>query len=314
MDKKERSELSAQLSEIIDYYIKIMPHPDQHQPSLFNNQYNIRDKIDVLERILEILRIENRHLYNNFPMEIFIQGSVDLNQDGLQLIEPQKCRRLGSGTRSIQLQPKLLLFLLFRHNYKKDDVYNIIEDFIETIWDHLNILDFKKTKTGVFRCFTNTRFAAYKLRDYGLLKFTKEEAFKTWKLSLPGILVAVDAMEEKNWHVPPIPTQAGHELHPCIRGAFENLLTFNDFIKRLALVCQPNVSVFNEFERSLKIAYPLLQDYWSTLKDPSLKKEVRLEQSKEKLKQLEDDSEIEKFYKHFTSCLNVGDIKSLKWS
>ena len=291
-----------------------MSHPDQHQLTLFNNQYDICDKIDVLERILEILRIENRHLYNNFPMEKFIQGSVDFDEEALQFINPQNYRSIGSGTRPIRFQPKLLLFLLFRHNYMKDDVYNIINDFIKTIWDHLDILDFKKTKTGVYRCFTNTRFAAHKLRDYGLLKFTKEEAFKTWKLSLSGILVAVNVMEEKNWKIPVVPTQAGHELHPSIRSAFGNIHTFDDFIKRLASVCRPNVAVFKEFQGSLKKAYPLLQNYWGILKDPSLKKELRLEQSREKLNQLEKDPEIEKFYKQFTSCLNVGDIKSLKWS
>ena len=35
-----------------------------------------------------------------------------------------------------------------------------------------------------------TRFAAQTLRDYGLLKFAKGDAYRTWKLSFLGIAVA----------------------------------------------------------------------------------------------------------------------------
>ena len=94
------------------------------------------------------------------------------------------------------------MYLLYRHNNKEQKVYDIIENFIKLIWNQLKLLDFEKTKTGVMRCFTNTRFSANKLREYGMLKFTKHEAYKTWVLSFTGIMVASKFLKDGEWGKP----------------------------------------------------------------------------------------------------------------
>jgi len=52
------------------------------------------------------------------------------------------------------------------------------------------MIDFERTATGVLRIETTVRFAARSLRQCGLLQYTSQEAFKTWRLSLLGILAA----------------------------------------------------------------------------------------------------------------------------
>src|SRR5205823_5429 len=116
----------------------------------------------------------------------------------------------------------------------------------------LTPIDFKKTKTGVTRCFTNTRFAANALRDYGLLKFTRREAFKTWELSLAGFLVAADVLkkraEQKNpWHVPLNSKEANFDLSQEIRVASKGCQTFDDLVARLASICKPDAEIFKTF-------------------------------------------------------------------
>ncbi len=149
-----------------------------------------------------MLRIEKRQLNNNLAFSDFIQGNLEFKNNQIHFTPPLKPRTRGFGTRPVYLQPKLLIYLLFRHGKSDNQVYDIIKNFVRVIWDDLDDLDFEKTKTGVFRCFTNTRFAANTLRDYGLLKFTKKEAFKTWVLSFTGVMVASKFVRDGAWHKP----------------------------------------------------------------------------------------------------------------
>lgn len=173
-------------------------------------------------------------------------------------------------------------------------------------------MDFKKTRTGVLRCFTNTRFAALTLRDYGLLRFTKKEAYKTWVLSLPGILVASKGMEEKNWDIPAFKRELYFDLHSDIRNAFNELKTYDKFVQRLASVCKPDTKIFYDFKEGSKRAYSLMADYWQILQDSSISIIERKKKSTAKLKQIEHDPEIRAFFDEFSSCLKVGDLLSTK--
>ena len=236
------------------------------------NGYQIDDKniqslrVDLLERALEIWRIKNKHLENSIDFEKFYQGYFSINNNSIHFSAPEKVLDVGAGTPPIRLQPKLLMFLLLYHKHSYS-VYNIIENFIDKIWDNLKIpLDFKKTQTGVFRCFTNTRFAALTLRDYGLLKFTKKEAYKTWVLSLSGFLVASKILENRNWKIAEDKKEYDSGLHPEILTAFVNLHTYDDFVSRLTYVCMPNIEVFSTFDEVLRKAHALLNDYWQTIR------------------------------------------------
>ena len=311
LNESELKEIAATLSDMLQRHVKLSPNFCT-QRSLFNEDEPIGRKLDFLERILDILRIEHKYLENELPLENFLQGTVRIDENGLQFLAPDRIRYAGSGTAPIRLQPKLLLFLLFRHNRGYYQVYDIIDSFIKTIWDSLERLDFKRTKTGVTRCFTNTRFAANTLRKYGLLKFTQEEAFKTWALSLPGILVATKVMEKADWSIPRVEREQNFDLHPDIRKAFDDLKTYDKFVKRLASVCKPNSKVSKDFKAGSKKAYELLGNYWRVLKDPSLSKNERGEKSQEILNQIEKDTEIKKFHDEFSLLVKVGDFLSFK--
>jgi len=267
-------------------------------------------KIDLLERTLELMRIQHKHLVNSIPIELFLQSFIDLEQGKIYYNAPPITNDLGSGTKPIFLQPKLLKYLFYRHN-KRDDVLRIIEGFISVIWESLHPLDFKKTATGVTRCFTNTRFAANTLRDYGLLKFTKREAYKTWELSLPGFLVASRVAEGSDWKIDFRNQTKGYALHHEIRDAFIDLQSSDDFIKRLAKFCDQRSQLCEEFKEGLGRAYDILAKYASFIKDPNMTSKDRLVKSRAQLKKLEADEDIQKFFQAFRGCLNIGDTLNL---
>ena len=161
----------------------------------------------------------------------------------------------------------------------------------------------------MLRCFTNTRFAALTLRDYGLLRFTKKEAYKTWVLSLPGILVASKVMEGNNWEVPPVIQGQYHfDLHPDIRNAFKELQTYDKFVQRMTAVCKPGAKVFKDYQEGSKRSYSLMADYWQILQDSSISAIDRKKKSTAKLKQIDQDAEIHDFFSSFSSCLKMGDL------
>lgn len=83
-----------------------------------------------------------------------------------------------------------LLIYLFTHNHENKKALETSLSFMENCKDFLKEGDFAKTKTGVQRFITNTRFASLELRNYGLLRSDSKHYFHTWKLSLFGILIA----------------------------------------------------------------------------------------------------------------------------
>jgi hypothetical protein len=268
---------------------------------------NINSKIDFLERALELLRIKNKYLKNNLDFEEFISGSISYENNILNYSSPKKIGYVGSGIRPIRLQPKLLMFLLINHK-RTYQIYDIIEKFIKEIWGQLSIVDFKKTKTGVTRCFTNTRFAANTLRNYGLLKFTKKEAYKTWTLSLYGFLVASKIIQDDhNWEITNIDKRYVFDLHPDILEATSTLNTYDEFVQRLKDVCEPNkrTKIFKTFDVVLNKAYTLLEVYSKIIQDKNLSKTDRQKESQARLKFLEQQTDIENFYKEFSVCVYV---------
>lgn len=266
----------------------------------------IEPRIDVLERVLEHLRVHKHYLENRLGLEEFLQGDVFVDQGRLVYSPPQSLKPTGCGIHPVNLQPMLLVFLLIYHK-ESYRVYDIISKFIDKIWDQLSILDFKRTETGVIRCFTNTRFAARALRDFGLLKFTRKEAYKTWVLSLSGFLAASVLLREAGMDF----RHADYEVacyspvHPDIYNAYNNIRTYDMFVEELARLCEPNVEVFLTFEDVLHSAYSLLQDYWRVIQESSLSGKERKEISMQHIKQLEGLPEIDRFCSEFSRCVNV---------
>jgi len=297
--RKEPANLDFEgLKRLIEEWVYIEGDPPDRE--------NLQNKLDILERAIESLRIHCKCIENPLPLETFIQGHMDVDQNTLQYYFPSRHASLGSGTPPIQLQPILLLFLLIYHR-RSYQVYDIISGFIHKLWDQLEFLDFKKTQTGVIRCFTNTRFAAHTLRDYGFLKFTKREAYRTWVLSLPGFLVASKVLEECGgmWELPEIKRREHFDLHRTILTSWTGLQTYDAMVERLTYICEPNTQVFKTFKDVLTRAHDLLGSYWRAIQDETKSIKERKEISMEHLKRLEETPEIEEFYSEFSKCVNI---------
>jgi len=198
------------------------------------------------------------------------------------------------------------MFLLIYHE-ESYRVHDIIKIFINKIWDQLTVLDFKRTKTGVIRCFTNTKFAAHALRDVGLLKFTVKEAYRTWVLSLSGFLATVVLLKQTAMDFKQLDCSAafGTFLHPDIQKACDSIQTYDMFVEVLASVCEPNTQVFFTFDSVLRQAQSLLQTYWKTIQVPNLSVKECKEIGMQYIQRLEEMPEIDKFNSEFSKCVNV---------
>jgi len=261
-------------------------------------------KVDLIRRLLDQLAVSNNLLENSVLFEEAIQTPHQIIDGRIHIYSPEKKLQLGSGTHPIRLQPKLLQYLLIHHK-ESHQVYNIIENFIKQVWDELDNLDFKKTKTGVTRCFTNTRFAANTLRNYGLLKYTNKEAFKTWELSLPGFIVAARIFKEDDWGLDKVEQRVGNNINPAITNAWTDINDFKGFVETLESICGTGIDFYESFGEFLNEAYELLEEYWCTIRDQNLSQKEKLTQSAVKIKQLETHPEIEKFYKEFGLHLEI---------
>ncbi len=265
----------------------------------------VEEKVDFLERAIEVWRFHANRPENAISLEMFLQSKIFVDDGCITFQPPGDERHLGAGTKPIQLQPSLLLFLLLYHR-DRIAIYDIIERFISKVRDQLTILDFKKTRTGVVRCFTNARFAALALRDHGFLKFTQNEAFKTWVLSLPGIIVASKVLDDdKHWRILPSSEMSSRTLHKDILTAKSELATYDRFVSRLARVCEPNVGVFATFDSVLKKAYSQLPSYWAVLENPQLNKKQRTEETTRRINALDGMPGMDEFYAEFSKCVNV---------
>ncbi len=270
---------------------------------------NLERKIELLCFALEELKYARGGETEKVSFEEYVQSEVRVRNHKLIISAPQKVRNVGAGTSPIQLQAPLLLFLLLNHK-ERYQVLDIIRLFIEQMRGHLTFLDFKKTKTGVTRCFTNTRFAAHVLRDYGLLKFTRQEAFKTWELSLSGFLVAADILERRSrsqspWEVSAINKDAKLDLATEIYIASDGLQNFDDFVRKLSSICAPDVEIFKTFGPVLTQAFDLLQSYWLIIKDPSKSQQERRKASLDRIKAL--DALGGTFLNELARCIQIND-------
>lgn len=273
---------------------------------------NLNYKLDLLERTIEILRIERKSIRNSLPLEEHVLAEFFMDSGGPRFSTPANTPlfRNNSGTHPIQLQPKLLLFLLLYHN-RKYSVLQIIEHFIKKIWDELQTVDFKKTETGVFRCYTNTRFAAKTLRDYGLLKFTRKEAYKTWVLSLPGFLVASRVLDYQNgWTIPKQHKVGNFDLHQDIWDAWSQMNSIEAYVQRLVSICEPNADIFDTFRDVFNKSYELLRQYWKVLRNPNMTIAERRQASAHWIKKLDDMPDSEDFYVELSKSINLDAILS----
>ncbi len=232
---------------------------------------DFRAKLDLIERAIQLARFNLGENENQLGYRDFLKLSIRFGNEKIiflstaepvtnVLIEPHK---------PPELQIPLAVHLLVNHG-KNKSIYNIIESFIDEIRTHLTPLDFEKTQTGVIRCFTNTRFAAKGLRDQGLLKFTRGEAYRTWELSFIGILVA-GFLYYEDWRDINFddnrfdPWKTIYNVIQLIGKVSED-----DFVRILAALCdqaKAEEEYFISFKDKVKSILPLIKRYACTVHD-----------------------------------------------
>lgn len=157
------------------------------------------------------------------------------------------------------------------------------------------------------------RIAATKLRDFGLLKFTRREAFKTWELSLPGLLVAAQLYQDRQeagtiCSIPALDMVETIGLHCEVHRALNGLGTFDAFIARLRFLCKDDTKVFETFEPMLKSAHGLFLKYRTLLNDADLTKRERGTATAQCMAQLESLPFIDAFYEELALSLRIDDL------
>lgn len=170
-----------------------------------DNPATLADKMNVLGRVVELLRLQTGRLVNDFPMPDLLKAGVCVRRTtvgALTIVVGGEGRAPGvrihapNGWRESELQVPLLLSLMSQVR-PKQRVGTLIDAFVAQIRDRLSPADVETTKTGVPRIVTTIRLAARTLRLHGLLTFSEETAYKTWEPSVLGLLVGV-AIVEKN--------------------------------------------------------------------------------------------------------------------
>lgn len=83
-----------------------------------------------------------------------------------------------------------LLMYLFKHHHQVKPALDTALRFMKDSAPFLRAGDYGKTKTGVQRFLTNTRFAVMTLRNLGLIRSGSHKYNKNWELTIFGILLA----------------------------------------------------------------------------------------------------------------------------
>lgn len=294
MKRKERSQWIDEFEELVDQVV-------QGRPPFGGSREN---KMDLLERAIEQWRIERFKLVNEVPMEQFLDAGWMTEKGRVHFYELEDTYHYGTGAAPLQYQRRLIVHLLLDHG-RTNTVFGVIERFIERIHEELEPIDFKRTSTGVLRCYTNTRFAALKLRDAGLLRFTHEEAFKRWVLTLPGYVVASRSFGAP---MPPIRHSdevAGLGLDKFIHECQAAVATYPEFVGALASLCAPNADIFTTFKPVLERCHGHLQRYWEILNDTNLKSAETLERSAEFMRLIDRTEGYGRFIEEFSASIQI---------
>lgn len=272
-------------------------------------------KVSLLERMVELARFYRENYENRFSLAELRGLNLDFTVNGKIRAEKREnlelFRLLKDPLKPVQLEIPLLVFLMINYR-KKQEVFSLIESFIKEIRPNLSPLDFEKTRTGVTRCFTNTRFAAVVLRDYGLLRFGYKEAFKKWQLSFLGIVVASQLYEPdwraaKKWDIDyfhNVPKRLCIELDQVV-----DLLRNPDiFEKTLRVLCSRSKVEFKAFDKTLTEIHSLVIRYSRVLIEEKLDIRGKSKKLLNILNQLEGISSIEKFLEDFSLVYDMKDF------
>lgn len=113
-------------------------------------------KADFFIRLLERLQVKRKLLKSQVPFQKGHYWHCKIVNEKLVVSYAESRPKFETGTHPVAIQARLLIFLLGQGGTRRK-VFDLVEEFVHTVWDFWEKEDFEKTKTGVYRCFTNTR-------------------------------------------------------------------------------------------------------------------------------------------------------------
>lgn len=245
--------------EIIDSLVQIAPPRNRKYAPVSFGQ-----KLDRLSGLIDALRYHIGFPEESDPLKVFRPNAAFADPSVGRILFIDDGSEVES--RDDQAASKLtmpLLDYLFTHPSGGRAVLSTIRGFVRAYLPQCRMIDFARTATGVLRIETNTRFAARQLRRTGLLQYTNAEAFKTWRLSLLGILVA-DDFSSSTRIKPEKPPRSGWE-HMVFRR-LDSIGTLEGRVNRLERSVKAatlDQKVRNDF---LKKTMRLFTDYFEILR------------------------------------------------
>ena len=252
----EKKEL-GQAREMIDSLIQITPEV----PAKWN-EIDFAQKLDRLSELIDVLRFETGYPEEKDPRRTFRPNGIfaDDSAGKIHFVKHGPTESLEIDASKKLMLP--LLDYLHAHPGKGRSVLSIIRAFIRDYFPKCRLRDFQLTATGVLRIETNVMFAAHELRKIGLLQFTQTEAFKTWRLSVLGILAAENASVRRPDPGEKVPSWFW--LH-IILSRLEPLRTMGQLISRLENIAKSLSINWSEKQGFLALTMQTIAQYQQIL-------------------------------------------------
>ncbi len=275
MEELDGPQVLQRLEHFIDAVVQL--HPER--PS----DRALAERLDALERVIELLRLKTGKLRNDISMESLLERGISASRDGdgswSLKIGGHESPRMTVGWPSwkerhqTELQRPLVLFLLHFHR-TGGKIDELIARFVHALRTQLSPRDVERTRTGVTRVETTTRFAAQALRNFGLLTESPRTAYKTWELSVLGLIVAAELHTRTRrlevpsrerprvgWRTMPASDDLDRELADVTRR-YREATRVKEALLRL---CGPDRHVFDTFDlvvQAIAAHCTRLDDMW----------------------------------------------------
>lgn len=236
-------------------------------------------KVDVLERVIELLRLRSGVMENRLRMDELLGRGLDVSRgaDGaLRLIVGGGTSRPVTGWPSpggrtqSELQVPLILYLLITYREPRS-INDLLVECLAEVRTWLSPSDVETTRTGVMRAMTTTRSAARALRLHGLLTDSDRTAYKTWELSVLGLLVAAVLLERAGRSLEMKPRSlvlaeggrfgASTHLATPVTDVLRLLSDPREVSAALHRICAPNRDVFPTFDQAVGILVSFTQRF-----------------------------------------------------